>query len=60
MRDKAIIMRRLTHLDWQQVTLRNSEHKPCKRWGHRCLLIGHEMVLFGGFDGMRASTQPTT
>lgn len=44
-------MQRLINLDWRQVTLRNAEHKPSKRWGHRCLLIGHEMVLFGGFDG---------
>jgi|JI8StandDraft_1071087.scaffolds.fasta_scaffold855249_1 hypothetical protein len=45
-------MRSLTDLDWRQVTLRNIEPKPSKRWGHRCLLIAHEMVLFGGFDGM--------
>jgi hypothetical protein len=53
-------MKRLGEQEWQHVVLRNNEHKPCKRWGHRCLMIEHEMILFGGFDSTTLLTQPTT
>lgn len=53
-------MQRHIDLEWKHVMLRNSDEKPCKRWGHRCLVIGQEVVIFGGFDSTCAVTQRPT
>jgi hypothetical protein len=47
--------------NWQRVTLERNTREPSPRWGHCSLVLGEEIIFFGGYAGNHSSTQiPTT